>query len=101
MGRLIEVPHAGTFRVDDDFMRQLSGETLTTAEVLYYLPDHPHLIQSFLWQTTDRAPDYPRVQRFLGFWRSEIKAVIHSIRVCGHAPLAPAVVRTGSEFTLH
>jgi uncharacterized protein Usg len=60
---------------------QLHGQRLTTAEVLYYLPDHPSLIQSFVWQTLDLAPRYPRIARFLDFWRREIDAAIHSIRV--------------------
>ena len=84
-----------------DFLRQLGGEHLTTAEVLYYLPDHPHLIQSFLWQTLDRAPDFPRISRFLTYWRQEIRAVIHSVQVTGHAPLQPHIMRGGTEITLH
>ncbi len=101
MGHLIEIPATGDAPIDADFLRQLGGESLTTAEVLYYLPDHPHVIQSFVWQTTDCAPHYPRVQRFLEFWRGEIRAVIHSVTVCSHAPLTPAQVRLGSEFTVH
>ena len=62
---------------DRDFAAQLSGHRLTTAEVLYYMPDHPSLVQSFLWQTQDLAPRYPRLIRFLDFWRAEIDAVIH------------------------
>lgn len=60
---------------------QLQGQRLTTAEVLYYLPDHPSLLQSFVWQTMDLAPRYPRIARFLDYWRREIDAAIHSIRV--------------------
>jgi uncharacterized protein Usg len=54
---------------DPDFMRALRGARLTTAEVLYYMPDHPQLLQSFLWQTYDAAPDYPRLMKFLDHWR--------------------------------
>jgi uncharacterized protein Usg len=28
----------------------LKGYSLTTAEILYRLPDHPALLQSFIWQ---------------------------------------------------
>ena len=52
-----------------DFARQMRGERLTTAEVIYYLPDHPALLQRFLWQTLDLPPDFPRICRFLDFWR--------------------------------
>lgn len=80
--------------MDRDFAAQLTGRRLTTAEVLYYMPAHPALLQSFLWQTLDVAPDFPRVQRFLEFWRREIDAVIHSVTVGGVAVIAPAKVRT-------
>jgi uncharacterized protein Usg len=45
---------------------------LTTAELLYHLPDHPHVLQSFIWQKLDRAPDFPELGRFLVFWEREI-----------------------------
>jgi uncharacterized protein Usg len=32
---------------------------LTTAEIIYHLPDHPDLLQSFVWQKLDRAR-FPR-----------------------------------------
>jgi len=28
---------------------QLNGYRLTTAEILYHMPDHPYLLQSFVW----------------------------------------------------
>ena len=54
---------------NEEFVRQLRGERLTTAQVLYYMPDSPSLLQEFVWQTLDLAPEFPRVHRFLGFWR--------------------------------
>lgn len=42
---------------DDGFIQQLAGARLTTAEIYYHMPDHPGLLQSFLWQTLDVAPD--------------------------------------------
>jgi len=54
---------------------------LTTAEILYYFPDHPHLLQSFLWQQLDLAPDFPRLHKFLMHWRREIDAALHSVTV--------------------
>ncbi|MEO8925578.1 MAG: protein usg [Caulobacteraceae bacterium] len=76
--------------IDTDFGRQWRGERLTTAEVLYYLPDHSALLQRFLWQTLDRSPDYPRVHRFLDFWRLEIDAVIHSVTLSVAGLVTPA-----------
>ena len=80
--------------MDRDFTSQLSGRRLTTAEVLYYMPAHPALLQSFLWQTQDIAPDFPRIHRFLDYWRREIDAVIHSVTVSGVELIAPAKVRS-------
>lgn len=71
-----------------EFRERLNGATLLTAEVLYYMPDHPKLLQTFMWQTLDMAPKYPRLQQFLDFWRREIDAVIHSVRVAHGEPLA-------------
>ncbi len=76
-----------------ELQAQLSGKRLTTAEVLYYMPDHPSLLQTFLWQTLDEAPDYPRIQRFLDFWRREIDAVIHSVAITSTGQMAPARTR--------
>ena len=64
-----------------EFEAQLRGKRLTTAEVIYYMPDHPSLLQRFMWQTLDLAPEYPRIHQFLEFWRREIDAVIHSVNV--------------------
>ena len=80
-----------------DLMRQLGGERLTTAEVLYYMPDHPALLQRFLWQTLDFAPGFPRVHKFLDFWRAEIDAVIHSVTVSAQGLVSPARLNVARE----
>ncbi len=81
-----------------DFARQLGGERLTTAEVLYYMPDHPALLQRFLWQTLDLAPGFPRIHKFLDFWRTEIDAVIHSVTVSAAGLVAPARLDIAREI---
>jgi uncharacterized protein Usg len=53
-------------------LRQLSGYGLTTAHILYRLPDHPVFLQSYLWQDYDLAPDFPELHRFLDFWKREL-----------------------------
>src|SRR4051794_18560600 len=35
---------------------QLKGYRLATAEILYRMPDHPSLLQTFIWQHYDLAP---------------------------------------------
>jgi uncharacterized protein Usg len=83
---------------NDEFLRQLRGERLTTASVLYYMPDSPALLQEFVWQTLDLAPEFPRVHRFLGFWRREIEAVIHSVTVGSQGLVAPARLRIAEDI---
>lgn len=60
---------------------QLKDYRLTTAEILYHLPDHPSLLQTFLWQEYDMAPHFPELHRFLKFWSREIEGKLHSVRV--------------------
>ena len=81
-----------------DLSDQLRGKRLATAEVLYYMPDHPALLQTFLWQTMDEAPDYPRIQRFLDFWRREIDAVIHSVAITSAAEIMPGRARSARFY---
>ncbi len=76
-----------------DLGAQLGGKRLTTAEVLFYMPDHPGLLQSFMWQTLDEAPEFPRIQQFLDFWRREIDAVIHSVEISAAQQITAARVR--------
>lgn len=82
-------------------MNALKGARLTTASVLYYMPDHPGLLQAFLWQTRDRAPDYPRLMQCPDFWRREIEAVIHSVEVAHAGLIKPSAWRrAGLEMRL-
>ncbi|HEV2337051.1 MAG TPA: Usg family protein [Stellaceae bacterium] len=60
---------------------QARGYRLTTAEIIYRLPDHPTLLQSFIWQKFDLAPDFPELNKFLEFWRKNIEGKLHSVNV--------------------
>jgi uncharacterized protein Usg len=62
------IPHLGEYR-------------LTTAEIIYRMPDHPNLLQSFIWQKLDLAPDFPELHRFLEFWSRNIEGELHSVKV--------------------
>ncbi len=61
--------------------RQLHDHRLTTAEILYHMPDHPGLIQSYVWQDYDIAPRFPVLHRFLDFWRDNLDGKLHSVRI--------------------
>lgn len=52
-----------------------------TAEIIYRLPDYPALLQSFVWQHLDMAPDFPRLKAFLDYWEENLDGEIHSVRV--------------------
>ena len=85
-----------------DMEDRLKGFTLTTAEIFYHLPDHPNLLQSYIWQGMDKAPDYPVLHRFLDFWRRELDGPLHSVRI-GEADVAtlPEVNVAEYGYTLH
>jgi uncharacterized protein Usg len=75
---------------------------LTTAEILYHMPDHPHVLQTFIWQKEDAAPGFPALTRFLEFWKREIEGPLHSVRVASAALIHPAELRySNGVFTLH
>ncbi len=86
--------------VDFAFRRQIEGYRLATAEILYHLPDHPHVLQTFVWQDYDISPDYPVLQRFLDFWRREIEGPLHSVRVAGQKLISAAEIRGGIVMSL-
>jgi uncharacterized protein Usg len=58
----------------------LRGYGLTTAQIFYRLPDHPALIQSYVWQNYDLAPDFPEMKGFLRFWEEKLDGPLHSVR---------------------
>jgi uncharacterized protein Usg len=70
--------------------QQLQGYRLTTAEILYHLPDHPAVLQSYIWQELDIAPRFPVLHKFLDFWSREIDGKLHSVRVASVGLIQPA-----------
>ena len=50
----------------------LRGYGLTTAELFYRMPDFQNVLNSFVWQEYDLAPDHPRLFKFIDFWQREI-----------------------------
>lgn len=69
---------------------RLLGYGLTTAEIVYFRPDYPSLLQLFAWQEYDEAPDFPVLFDFLAFWRRELGANIHSVRIAHDQLIRPA-----------
>ena len=85
-----------------DLELQLAGYRLTTAEILYHMPDHPGLLQTYVWQNLDMAPQFPELRRFLDFWTRELDGPLHSVNVTAAGLIAPAGLRLcDAEFRLH
>lgn len=85
-----------------DFRTLLDDFRLTTAEILYYMPDHPDLIQSFIWQDYDLPPGFPKLQDFLIFWERTIEGRLHSVRVVHSAHMViPEVRPVGFSGLIH
>jgi uncharacterized protein Usg len=87
---------------DRDFHAQLSGFSLTTAEILYRMPDHPSLLQSYVWQDYDVHPRFPRLKRFLDFWSRNLDGKLYRVTVAHKRLITPAELRlVGAEICLH
>jgi uncharacterized protein Usg len=85
-----------------DFRRQLAGYGLTTAQIYYRRPDHPWLLQSYVWQNYDLCPKFPELKRFLAFWEEKLEGPLHSVMVAHSKLIKPAELRAiGGEFRLH
>lgn len=87
--------------LDPEFSAQMNGYRLATAEILYRLPDHPQLLQSYIWQDYDLAPAYPVLQKFLDFWRRDLDGPIHSVRLAGRSLISATDLRSVSAFGLN
>ena len=81
---------------------QLQGYRLSTVEIIYRLPDHPTLLQTFIWQYFDLAPEFPETHKFLDFWRENIEGPLHSVRVMSSELISPGKYRNVSHsLALH
>ena len=76
-----------------DLQEQLNGKRLTTAQIYYYFPDYPRLIQEYLWQDYDRAPEFPALKNFLHFWIEEIEGKLHSVYIAHNRLVTPGNTR--------
>ncbi|MEM9583169.1 MAG: usg protein [Pseudomonadota bacterium] len=80
----------------------LSGYGLTTAEMYYRMPDYKNVLNTFVWQEYDLAPDYPKLFEFIEFWQGSLDGPLHSVSFVHRKMIAPGEWRnvTG-EFHLH
>jgi uncharacterized protein Usg len=88
--------------VSADFRRQIEGYGLTTANIIYRLPDHPALVQSYIWQEYDLHPHFPELRKFLDFWVRQIEGMLHSVTVAHSGLIKPAELKIArGEWSLN
>lgn len=81
---------------------QLQNYRLTTARIFYHMPDHPMVLQEYIWQDLDLAPRYPVLRKFLDFWTTSLDGKLHSVTVAQTKLIQPAEVRALSgQWHLH
>lgn len=82
--------------------KKLMGYRMTTAEITYHLPDHPILLQKYIWQDLDLAPKFPVLRDFLKFWEHTLDGALHSVRISSRALIRPQEFRlVGTSVRLH
>ena len=81
---------------------QLKGYGLTTAHIFYRMPDHQSILQTFIWQNYDIAPDFPELNGFLKFWRETLDGPLHSVRYFHRKLISAGEWRkVDGEFLIH
>jgi uncharacterized protein Usg len=82
--------------------KQVVGYGLTTANILYRRPDHPWLLQSYVWQSYDLSPTFPALFRFLAFWQSKLSGPLFSVTVAHSHLVKPIEIRAvNGEIRFH
>ena len=74
----------------DHFKLHIHGFRLTTAEILYHLPDYPALLQTYIWQEYDEAPNFPVLRQFLNFWQTNLEGKLHSVKLASVELVSPS-----------
>ncbi|MFC4215173.1 usg protein [Pseudophaeobacter arcticus] len=67
----------------------LKGYGLTTAEFTYHMPDYAHVLNTYVWQDYDMAPDHERLFKFIEFWQRELDGPLHSVRFSHRKMISP------------
>jgi uncharacterized protein Usg len=87
---------------DRNALAQLQGFSLTTAEILYRLPDHPSLLQTYIWQEYDLHPRFPRLKAFLDFWTINLDGRLFRITIAHKSLISPRELRIAdADFHLN
>jgi len=88
--------------VSDDFRKQVMGYGLTTAQILYRMPDYRSVLQTYVWQNYDLFPNFPALKDFLAFWENKLEGPLVAVTVAHSKLIKPAEMRTvDGVFRLH
>lgn len=88
--------------MNSDMEKMLQGYGMTTAQILYRMPDHPTFLQSYIWQHYDLAPEFPEMKTFLKFWQEKLDGPIHSVSYVHRKLIASNEWQSmKGEFILH
>jgi uncharacterized protein Usg len=81
---------------------RLQGWGLTTAEIMYYMPDHRSILQTFIWQDFDQAPRFPKLRKFLTFWSQNLDGPLATVVIAHNKMIGAREIRiAGGEWRLH
>lgn len=81
---------------------RLLASRLTTAEITYHLPDYPGILQNYIWQGLDTAPNFPVLRRFLQFWQRNLDGRLHSVTIAAASIIKPVEFRVADhEWLIH
>ena len=85
-----------------EFRRQLEGYGLTTANILYHMPDYPDILQEYIWQDYDLHPRFPALTKFLNFWTLCLEGPLNRIYVAHARLIKPAEIKAiNGDFRLN
>lgn len=89
-------------QVSPTLLRQAEAYGLTTAQIIYRVPDHQDVLQEFLWQHYDVCPDFPALKKFLAFWQDRIEGPLHSVTIAHARLIRPAQFKAlNGSVSLH
>src|SRR6516162_1011399 len=84
------------------FSQAARGLWADDANILYRRPDHPWLLQTYVWQDYDLCPAFPALNKFLNFWLETLEGPLHSVTVAHARLIRPTEIRAiDGEFRLH
>jgi uncharacterized protein Usg len=78
----------------DKLSPHLLGYGLTTAFILYRLPDFQSLLQTYIWQDYDTEPEFPKLKAFLAHWETHMDGPLFSIKVAHASLIVPDDFKT-------